>query len=175
MISYRAIHDPWNNLMASVISNDVVNYSCRFSGHSSWFSDEGYRSIAGYCIQTFFSEGYILGVDSNITENTEDVVIFCEFIYNAVRKILNKFISIFAWMCIDCTNNKSFGSLLQLKFQPYGFRATSEIETIDFLKFDSNIDVYSHSACLPFSFGFDMHKVMSIYFDIFTGFINSRC
>ena len=66
MISYRAIYDPWDNFMAGIISNDVVNYSCRFGGHSCGFSDDGYRSIAGNYIQIFFSEGYILSVDINI-------------------------------------------------------------------------------------------------------------
>ena len=33
--------------------------------------------IAGNCIQIFFSEGFILSVDINISENIEDIVMFC--------------------------------------------------------------------------------------------------
>ena len=67
MISYRAIYDPWDNFMAGIISNDVVNCSCRFGGHLCGFSDDGYRSIAGNYIQIFFSEGFILSVYINIS------------------------------------------------------------------------------------------------------------
>ena len=77
MISYRATHDPWNNLMASIISNDVVHYNCYFSGHLSGFSDEEYHSIAGNCIQIFFSKEFILSVDIIVSENIEVVRIFC--------------------------------------------------------------------------------------------------